>query len=433
MNGGSDFGRWALEDDQLEALLSGVSPAAAGLVGNPVAEFFADVNKARGVATPTPDPSLRELFASDVPLAAPAGAALDPAAEMTDGEPVLDLSQPFETGETFDSAQTFDAGETFDGAQAYDPTQVVSPTPSVLGGTTPSPVELEGVPPAQTEALPFRRSLAEFATAEPKRRRVYRSSPIGTVAAVLRPTGTKLLMGVAMLVVSAVAVEALGLHDFPLLSTRGPETEISDIAADGGGGLAEEARLPTTGGPGDSGEATLLVPPTSTGDEAGAELPSSTSPAPATTTRREATTSVSLATTAAETTTTVTDTTTVVTNTSSTETVDPDTTSVSTTDVSTEPTDSTASTTSSTLGTTTTALAIAITFGQVHAVPGGVPAGDYGAIAPQGEGGCTVRIARSSGSDRIFNRGAGAFVSFTLFDKDTVLLSDGCPTVFAVS
>ena len=406
MNDRSDIGRWALEDEQLEELLAGVSPDAAGLAGNPVAEFFADARLARGVAQPDPSPSLRQLFATGSPFGPP---QTHPPEQAYDAGPSDDPTLPFGVG------------------PAHDVTEVVGLKGSILGGPPPDAAGPGVVQPDLTEAVPFRRSLDEYAEAEPHYR-VYRASPIEAAIAVLRPTGTKLLMAVALVVVSAAGVEALGIYDFPLLSTGRGQGDTFDIAA-GQGNLEDQAKLPTTVGSGDStgGTESLPAPAVLIEDGDSPSDPTSTTPqAPATTVAQTTTPTIV----EPETTSLTTTTTTAVTG--STETVTTDTTVVETTPYS-GPSDTTAPTSSSVV-TTPTTLVVPIAVGTAEYAPGDIPAGTYSAVVSQDSTRCTVRVFRGSGGETsIFNRSPGESISFTLADGDGVQLGTGCPAVFTVS
>jgi hypothetical protein len=369
MSDGFDIGRWALEDDQLEDLMSGVSPEAVGLAGNPVAEFFADANHARGVARPNPSPDLQRLFA---------------------------------TGSAFEATG-------------------VEPGRSVLGDPAPEPITPGVWSPEET--IPFRRSLADYESAQPYQQ-VYRASPIEAAIAILRPTGTKLLMAAALLVAAIVGVGALGIYDLPLVSTG--QGDGVDVAS-GDGNLEDGARLPTTiGANGSTGGADSLPGPVTLVDRSPLIDQSSTDGATST----SATTSPP--TTAAPDTTLEPETSTTVPDPTSTEPASTDTTPVdSTVDTSSPDTTNPVSTTA--INTSTT-LAVQVPATKANFAPGDVPVGSYGGSVPLDSGGCTVRLFHGSGGETsTFTRAPGELVTFTLGDGDGVRLSTGCPAVFVVS
>ena len=373
MNDDPNAVRWALEDEELEALIAGATSGDLGRVGNPVAEFFTDARQARGVVPPVPTVALHQLFALHTTV-----------------EPDLfeTAPQPSIGGDLFSAVPV---GSTSAGAVPLDQTSLLQ----------------------DADALPFRRSLAEFSAADARRQSVYRRSLFRVMGAVLRPSGPKVLMGAAVAVLLVAGIQAAGLYDFPLLSGTGVETQaVGGTAQAGSSTTVNHAISSSTDG---VGQLATLVPVPSVAEAA---TTTTTVPTTVATVKSDPATSA-------------------ITVSDSSSTVAPETsldTTASTADSSTSvtattPVTSLPTTADPTTGSTVTA---SLAVGVAHSVPTNTRAGIYGAVVLDGAG-CEVHILLAGGGETTVSESAGAYISFNLVAGDTVVTADGCPAAFAVS
>ncbi|MEL7155722.1 MAG: hypothetical protein AAFN30_03885 [Actinomycetota bacterium] len=422
--------QWALDDQELEALMSGATPEDLGRVGNPVAEFFVDARTARGVQAPRPDESLRQLFAGEATPIQPEpvnGGGRLIGNPPHPGQPAAGTSSIAPQPAGFEPAapslfQTAAAEQT-PAAFAPDPHR---PAPAMLGGAH-DPVfgEPAGLDATRVDARPRGSLLSEHTAVHDAyvapRRRAYDPSPGEFVAQVLRPTGPKVLMGLALVALAFTAGQLLGVLNLPLLGEAGVENQaIGETQAaaptgqlDDDAPAADSQAAPEQAAP--NGPTSLVTVP----------LPSTVAPGPATTARpaptaAENTTTPTIAT---STSSTLEETTSSTADTSTSSSVEDPTTTVADTTPSTPVEDPT-----TTEAPTTTELRTATVVIDQMNPAGSQPAGTWSAAA---EAGCQVRIFPQGGPDRQVAAANGA-IAFTIGATDAFIVGPGCPTTFAI-
>jgi hypothetical protein len=395
----TDIGRWALTDEDLEALLLGAPPARLGLSGNPVAEFFADASGDRAVAKPLPNAALRELFASTVPepVVSPGPDPLG-IPSLSGAEPTAPLRPGLLPPESFPHPEPA-------------PPELVEPGPVTASA---GPLAVEGA-----QDLPFRGASGGPPAGVERVAHSYRSSALNAVSAIGRLGAPKLLMVAGLLVLIATAVDALGLYDFPLISRQSVDDQAIGAGTAPPLGQGTPVSVPSTpveSDPLSQSGSTLSLPGAL--DAAADSTAATTTP-----------TTVVTGATAATTTPTVTglSTTTLAT---STPTSTPTSTSRTTTSTTTTTTTTTSTTSTTTTTTTTTPaeVTVGVPTGATRAVPGDIPAGTYQALV--GGTGCAIEI---SGGARVLTPDQGENVQFILVDGESLLVGEGCPTSYLVS
>lgn len=430
MSDGSSAARWSLEDEELEALMAGATPGDLARVGNPVAEFFSDARSGRAISSPRPDAVLQQIFTAGAivaPTVAPQLAWPDQNPHPTH-RPQVPQATPRPRVEA----------------------QIPSPDPEIDEITRPQPLLAESNPPADQALAPaatwlvgaeaaagspaarsglLERPTSTYADAHGRVGSVYRTSPIELVAQLLRPTGPKLLMGVAMLALLIAAGPALGLFDLPFYEGSGVENQatggadlVGTPAATSTSAPLDEAASPPFGAAGDTSGAEVAAPEITQAPATSAPTIAPTvAPAP---TSAEATVSTE-----------TTDTTVSETTTSSTVEVTTTLDSTASTDISdptTDPSSVTTSVVTSTSEPPPTTIVVSLRPGQLYPVPDVRPAGTYAATVPNGDG-CLVRVTRSSGGDVVYTADPGELIVFILANGDIVNVSVGCPTAYSVT
>jgi hypothetical protein len=227
------------------------------------------------------------------------------------------------------------------------------------------------------------------------RARVYRSSPIEALANLLRPTGTKLLMGATVLVLVVAASQAFDLVELPFLGdspdgdqvvAAGDLTTTTAPAEVGGTATTGANTDPTRFGAGDADSVTTVTVEPATSEATtttGAVVEETTTTAEPTTTTGAPASTDSTATS-----------------------LDPSSTS-STPLVTLVPNDF-------------------LEPGQSYGVPAEAPAGTYRAEV-KSEGGCSITIERVGRPAEIVNADTGEEISIDLAEGESVEIGEGCP------
>jgi hypothetical protein len=227
------------------------------------------------------------------------------------------------------------------------------------------------------------------------RARVYRSSPIEALANLLRPTGTKLLMGATVLVLVVAASHAFDLVELPFLGdspdgdqvvAAGDLTTTTAPAEVGGTATTGASTDPTRFGAGDADSVTTVTVEPATSEATtttGAVVEETTTTAEPTTTTGAPASTDSTATS-----------------------LDPSSTS-STPLVTLVPNDF-------------------LEPGQSYGVPAEAPAGTYRAEV-KSEGGCSITIERVGRPAEIVNADTGEEISIDLAEGESVEIGEGCP------
>lgn len=419
MSDGSSEAHWSLNDEELEALMAGATPGDLARVGNPVAEFFSDARSGRAISSPRPDGLLQQIFNSGVsvvptippqPTTWPSQASQAPRVEAQGPgrDPEVDeVTRPQPTVARFNP-------------QADQP---LAPATTWL-----TAVEVPGGNPAFEGGLLDRQTPPTHAPPRSHAGSVYRASPVELLAQVLRPTGPKLLMGVAMLALLITAGPALGLFDLPFSESSGVENQatggadlVGTPAATGSPTSLDEAASPSFGAAGDNEVASpetsqALATPDPTVAPTVAQQTSAETSAPETSASTETTD-----TTASETTTSSTpEITTTLDGTATTDVSDPTTTPTSEVTSTTEPPP------------TTVVGAVILAPGQAYLIPDDRPAGRYQGTVPGG-GVCLIRVFLGSGGETPYLANGGESIVFRLADGDTVNVSVGCPLAYSVT
>ena len=199
MNERYESTRFALDDDALDGLLSGdIDPSLTDMGSNPVASFFAEVRSTSFADSPQPDPRLNEVFAGAP--SAPTGTtrAVGRGQLPTGATPPVGFG-PNPTGAT--------------------PPVGVGPNPT---GSEPTMVNWAGSSEFDDMPAPTRvRKNPGFVSAAPIG--VYRPSALEATINALRPTPSKILVGVSVLLVMFISVQILWFSD-------SPDDELQEVA-----------------------------------------------------------------------------------------------------------------------------------------------------------------------------------------------------------
>lgn len=403
MNEKYESTRFALDDDALDGLLSGdIDPSLTDMGSNPVASFFAEVRSTSFADSPQPDPRLNEVFAG-----APTGTtrAVGPGPNPTGVTPPVGVG--------------------------LDPTGVtppvgVGPNPT---GSEPTMVNWAGSSGFDDMPAPTRvRKNPGFLPAAPIG--VYRPSALEATMNALRPTPSKILVGVSVLLVMFISVQILWFSDSPddeLQEVAGVETSTATTLA------PADAAGPTPTVASSVVESTESVPTTEP-----APAPADPAPAPAPTLNTTTPTRLPLGPTAPTVPTSPTTTPTVPTSAvdptvaSSETTADPATTLDPNPTVTMPVTTGTVVVTEPPPPTETTIPTATISPGRVSVVPGNIPAGVYRARVA-GPVACDVQVVNADGNQSNFQAASGTDIVFQLFDGSRVLTAAGCPSVFQVT
>ena len=410
MNESFETTRYALDDDELDGLLSGqIDPDVSGMDSNPVASFFAEVRTRSFADTPTPDTRLSEVFA-----AAPSA----PSPQRTASRSVSPRSVS---------------------PRSVSPRSV---SPPLVTGATPALITPERGDGGEPTVLNLARSTGPVDRPAPTRVRknpgfipapdgIYRTSPVDGLLDLLRPTPTKLLVGASVLLVLFISAQILwfgGDSGEELQEIAGVET-----SAAAGAGSEATGPAPTTAVP-------LVESTVSTETTPSTETPATPppTPAPAPTAPTTAPVSPQIGPTSPTVETTPTTAPTVPTSTPSvTESTPAPTDTTVIVDSTLPPTQPVTPSTGTVPPTeptqpVTTIPTATITPGIVSVVPANIPAGVYRAtvVSPAG---CTVQVVNGDGNQSNYQAAAGTDIVFQLFAGSRVLTAAGCPTVFQVS
>lgn len=432
---------WALDDDELEALMSGATPEDLGRVGNPVAEFFIDARHARGVQRPWPDESLRQLFAGEgdplsvgpVTVAPRPGTPPHPAPVA--GRPTGEGIAPGWFADERPLPPRRPGPEPVAAEHRPDPYRMAPASAPVFGSGALGGLDATRVDNAEDRQR--RGSLLSDHTAvdnhyRPPRRAVYDPSPVEFLTQVLRPTGPKVLMGLATVALLLTAGQLLGVLSLPIFGDTGVENQAvgeTELAVPNAGiarpdpaGDADRTGQPAAPANGASSLVTVPLPTSDPTAATATTVQSATTAA----TRAENTTTPTIA---QSTSSSIEDTTSSL-DASSTTVEDPDaTSSTPSSNVTTPGSETTVESTPTTEATTTTVSGATATvvLGQTN-LPGTKPAGTWSAPA---EAGCEVRVVPVGGPDRL-TAAADGTITFGVAATDTFIVGPGCPTTFTV-
>lgn len=382
MNESYDTTRYALDDDALDGLLSGdIDPSLTGMDSNPVASFFAEVRSTSFADSPKPDPRLDQVFAGAPGAPTAATPAVGPVDRRAEFEPTMI---------NIDSS--------------------VNPTGSLDFDDTPAPTRARQNPGFRPASVG-----------------VYRPSPLEAVTNALRPTPSKLLVGVSVLLVLVISAQILWF-------SGSPDEDIQEIA-----GVETSATAPADGVSSTAPAVVASVVPSSDTVPTTATtvpLAPGQTQAPAPTAATTTPTAPQIGPTTPSVATSPTTTPTV--PTSATAPTVPTTgdpaTSVVATPTSSTPTsmDTVPVTEPPTSETTAPAAVVTLTPGVVSSVPVNVPAGQYRARV-ESPAGCTVQVVNAQGNQSSYQAAVGTDIVFQLLDGSRVLIAAGCPTTYRLS
>jgi hypothetical protein len=353
-----------LSDDELEALVSGGQAAgpAGQLIspvppGSPVESVLAELRMLRNLPAPPPGVELGAFFASSAP--------------------------PFQPATGYEVQ-----GDAATVALAADASHA---GPLLVGLDHGGPGQQQGAgqPPVAVA-----------------RSEVYRSSPLEALAHLLRPSGTKILMGATVAIVAVATSHAFGLVDLPFVAGSAVGDE-AVAAGEPNNPAAAPADDPSIAGP--------AAEPSRFG---AADAATTTTAAP--TTAAPATVTVPEEPAAATTTTTTIESSTDETS----ETAETAPTVPATVGESTTSPDEASSTQPS-----TTATLLPNDFllpGQSYQVPADLPAGTYGGTV-RARDGCSVTVTRAGGAVESVSAEAAEQVQVELADGDGAEVGEGCP------
>ncbi|MDH3678500.1 MAG: hypothetical protein OEV40_00995 [Acidimicrobiia bacterium] len=382
--------RYTLDDDELDHLLTGTAePLSVDVDRNPVASFFAEARGTVFAAHPRPNDGLVELFARVPPGRNSAAASAGGSATSVMDRPVVG-----DVGNTGGA----DAGADWHGV------------PSRAGAGTARPAA-----PASVDSFTVGYSGPRQVAAPPSR--VYRPSMLEAIIQAVRPTTTKLLMGLSLLLLLLIAGQAVGVIGLP-----------SGDGAQNVAGVDTSLVAPTTV------DVTGTEPAVETTDTAVASTTSLTTAQPVptdppTTTPTIAPTSPTVAP-ASTTTPTIAPTSTTTPSSESTTATSAESTTTTPVETSAPTVTVPTSATVTVIEPTTTEVPVVILVpGVAAAAPNDVPPGTYRAPVDSPIG-CTVIVVNGDGSQATHQAGNGSEIVFQLFVGSQVVTSAGCPQVY---